>query len=109
MKKLVLCLIGMNLVAVPCYGDIIPTGHPKKSEASRETVKARLQELGETASGAETCVQRLSSDEVAFFANDTSRIQSAGNLYWYEWVCGLFVLVTIGLIAFYLQQQYVDR
>jgi hypothetical protein len=109
MKKLALCLLGIHLAAVPCLADVIPTRHDEKKPEAREAVVERLREMGQAPSTAEDCVARMMPSEVDYFAADTARIQSAGGLYWYEWLFGAITLGTTLGIAIWLQQEYVDR
>ena len=96
MTKTLLCLLAAFTAATPCFADVIPTSYDRKSKEDRQAVQARLEGLGAAPSAAEHRVRHLSPDELAFFAEHPERVQSAGGLYWYEWVGGL---VTLGLCA----------
>lgn len=97
MKKIVLCTLSLHLALVPCLADVIPTRYAEDDAASRKAVQDRLQQIGLSASSADTHVRELTSDEVAYFAHDTGRIQPAGSLYWYEWLFGAVMLgATVG-------------
>ena len=95
MKHLALCLLGLHLVLLPCFADVIPSRRAGGDAASQEAVKARLQQIGMNATDAERHVQDLTSRETAYFAQNPDRIQVAGGLYWYEWVAGVVVVVAV--------------
>jgi hypothetical protein len=98
--KTLLCLLAVITPALPCFADVIPTSYDRKSKADRQAVQSRLEVLGATPSAAELRVQHLSADELAFFAAQPDRVQSAGGLYWYEWLGGAAFLVLLGIIYF---------
>ncbi len=100
MKKAILCLLAAQVGAVPCLADVIPTRRAEKNAAAEEAVKARLAELGASAADAERQVGQLTARELAYFAHDPSRVQSAGALYWYEWVFGAGVIALMAVIYF---------
>ena len=105
MKKTVLCVLALHLAMLPCLADVIPARYGEDSSAAKETVKNRLQELGASKVAAETHTRTLTSDELAYFAQDPSRIQAAGGLYWYEWIIGSATLaITVGLTVFFFQE-----
>lgn len=108
MKKIVLCVLVLHLAAVPCLADVIPARYGQDTtEAAEETVKNRLQELGATENAAETHARILTTDELAYFAQDPSRIQSAGGMYWYEWLIGGATLaITVGITVFYFEEYH---
>jgi len=92
MKKIFLCALGLHLSLLPCFADVIPTRYANDDTAARQAVQGRLQDLGVSPSNADTHVRELTSHELAYFAQDTARIQSAGSLYWYEWLFGAIML-----------------
>ena len=108
MKKLILVVLASQVALTPCFADIIPTRYGEKDPSARDTVKVRLEGLGLTADQADQRVKRLTSDELAFFAGDTDRIQPAGGLYWYEWLIGIPV-VLLGIYLVRIYQTPVDR
>lgn len=91
MKKAALAL-AFWLLALPVLADVIPTSYDRKSGADRQSVQARLESLGSAPSAAEDRVKRLSPEELAYFATRPEGVQSAGRLYWYEWLGGLALL-----------------
>jgi hypothetical protein len=100
MNKLFLCALGLHLAMLPCFADIIPTRYAENDAKARQAVQERLQELGLSVTRADTHVGELTSDELAFFAHDTGRIQPAGALYWYEWLLGaVMVGAVVGVSA----------
>ena len=60
----------------------------KSDAAASNAVKARLVELGMTDATATKQVASMTSKEVAYFAEDTSRVQLVGGLWGEEWVLG---------------------
>lgn len=109
MKKIALCLLGLNFAAVPCLADVIPTRQAEKSPGARQVVVERLRELGQAPSTADDCVARLMPTEVDYFAAHAARIQPAGGMYWYEWLFGAATLGACVGLAVWLQQEHVDR
>lgn len=100
MTKTILCLTAVLLAAAPCLADVVPTQYDTKSKQDRRAVQARLETLGATPAAAEHRVQRLSAQELAFFAAQPERVQAAGGLYWYEWLGGAAMLAAITIIYF---------
>ena len=78
------------------FADVIPSKYDEKSKADRAAVTARLESLG--APAAEERVKQLGADELAFFAGQPERVQSAGGLYWYEFLIGAGVLAVMVII-----------
>ncbi len=109
MKKLFLCALGLHLCLLPCFADVIPSRYADEDAASRQAVQDRLQDLGLSASSAGTHVGELTSDELAYFAHDTARIQPAGSLYWYEWLLGTVMLGAAVGTAVYLHLEHQDH
>ena len=67
----------------------------------------RLQDLGASELAAGTHVRTMTSDEMAYFSKDTNRIQSAGGLYWSEWIIGAATLaITVGITVFYFEEYH---
>ncbi len=97
MRNALLCLLALQLAAVPCLADVIPTTYDETSPSQQKAVQARLEELGSSPGAAEHRVKRMGAEELAYFAAEPDRIQAAGALYWYEWVIGAGFL---GLLAF---------
>jgi hypothetical protein len=95
--KAILCLTALLTAAAPCLADVIPTRYDTKSKDDRQAVQARLEGLGSTPAAAEHRVRHLSADELAFFAADPERVQSAGGLYWYEWLGGAAFLAILAI------------
>lgn len=87
----------------PWLADVIPSSYGQKSSDQRAVVKARLESLG--APSAEERVKRLSPDELSFFAAHPERIQSAGGLWWYEFLFGLVFAVVVVLVYILLEDQ----
>jgi hypothetical protein len=98
--KALLCLMAVLTAAVPCFADVVPTQYDRKSKEDRQAVQARLEGLGASPAAAEQRVRHLSSEDLAFFAAQPERVQSAGGLYWYEWVGGAAFLVVLAVIYF---------
>ena len=99
MKKAALAL-GFWTLALPCLADVIPTSYDRKAAADRETVQSRLESLGSAPAAAEDRVKRLTPEELAYFAARPDGVQSAGRLYWYEWLGGLALLGALTFIYF---------
>lgn len=100
MKKALLSLAVVLTAAAPCFADVIPTQYDTKAKGDRQAVQARLEGLGAAPSAAELRVKHLSSDELAFFASNPERVQSAGGLYWYEWLGGAGFLAVLAIAYF---------
>lgn len=100
MTKALLCLTALLATAAPCLADVVPTQYDTKSKQDRQAVQARLETLGSTPAAAEQRVRQLSADELAFFAARPERVQSAGGLYWYEWLGGAAFLGVLTIIYF---------
>ena len=98
MTKPILCLLALLTASVPCLADVVPTQYDQKSKAERASVQSRLEQLGSAPEAAAQRVRELSHDDLAFFASRPERLQSAGGLYWYEWVGGLVVLGGLTII-----------
>ena len=109
MKKTLLCILGLHLAWVPCFADVIPSKYDQKDPAARQAVQERLQGFGVDRSSADLRVRQLSENELAYFAHDTSRLQPAGGLYWYEWLLGAVVLAGITLTAVWLLHEYNEQ
>jgi hypothetical protein len=92
MSKTFLCALGLHLAMLPCVADVIPTRHAESDAKARQAVQERLQELGLSVTRANTHAGELTSDEAAYFAHDSARLQPAGALYWYEWLFGAAML-----------------
>ncbi len=100
MRKALLCLLAIQVGAVPCLADVIPTAYDESDPAHRKAVQARLEELGSSPAAAEQRARHMGAQELAWFAADTDRIQSAGALYWYEWLIGAGFLAILTFIYF---------
>lgn len=100
MTKALLCLTAALTMAAPCLADVVPTQYDSKSAKDRQTVQSRLETLGSSPAAAEQRVRQLSADELAFFAAQPERVQSAGGLYWYEWLGGAAFLGVLTIIYF---------
>lgn len=100
MTKTLLCLLALLTASTPCLADVIPMSYDKKSKEDRQAVQARLEVLGATPSAAEHRVRHLSPDELVFFAAEPDRVQSAGGLYWYEWLLGAATLGACAIVYF---------
>ena len=100
MTKALLCLTAVLLAASPCLADVVPTQYDTKSKQDRQAVQSRLETLGSSPAAAEQRVRQLSADDLAFFASQPERVQSAGGLYWYEWIGGLAFLGILTAIYF---------
>ncbi len=100
MTKAILCLTAVLATAAPCLADVVPTQYDSKSAKDRQAVQARLETLGSTPAAAEQRVRQLSADDLAFFAAQPERVQSAGGLYWYEWIGGAAFLGVLTIIYF---------
>lgn len=98
MKKLLLGIVTFHLALLPCFADVIPTRRVDSDSAAEQKVQARLQQLGVSATDAARQVRDLSVEETNYFAQDTTRVQYAGGLYWYEWVGGLLLIVIVAAI-----------
>jgi hypothetical protein len=107
MKRPVLCVLALHLALLPCFADVIPSRRAEKDASSEQAVKARLEQLGMNATSAERHVQDLTSNELAFFAQNPDRVQVAGGLYWYEWLAGVgvIVIVTATIIALHIETE----
>lgn len=97
MTKALLSLTAFLTAAAPCFADVIPTQYDTKSKDDRQAVRSRLEGLGSTPSAAEHRVRQLSAEELAFFAAHPERVQSAGGLYWYEWLGGAAFLAVLAI------------
>lgn len=100
MTKALLCLTAVLIAASPCLADVVPTAYDTKSTSDRHAVRERLESLGSAPEAADLRVRHLSPDELAFFAADPERIQSAGGLYWYEWLGGAAFLAGLAIAYF---------
>ena len=100
MTKTLLCLLAVLTASTPCLADVIPTSYDQKSKADRQAVQSRLEDLGSAPAAAELRVRHLSADELAFFAAQPERVQSAGGLYWYEWLGGAAFLGILAVMYF---------
>jgi hypothetical protein len=98
--KALLCLTAFLIAAGPCFADVIPAQYDTKSKEDRRAVQARLEGLGSAPDAAALRVQHLSADELAFFAANPDRVQSAGGLYWYEWLGGAAFLGILAVMYF---------
>jgi hypothetical protein len=99
-KNALICLLALQVAAVPCFADVIPTRYDDADRAQQKAVQARLQDLGASPQAAEHRARQMSQDELAFFSADSARIQSAGALYWYEWLIGAAFLGILTVIYF---------
>lgn len=97
MTKALLCLTAVLVAASPCLADVVPSSYDAKSTSDRQAVRERLQSLGSAPEAADLRVRHLSADELAFFAAQPERIQSAGGIYWYEWLGGVAFLAAIAI------------
>jgi hypothetical protein len=109
MNKLFLCALALNLAMLPCYADVIPTRHAESDAKARQAVQERLQELGLSVTRADTHVGELTSDELAYFAHNSARIQPAGALYWYEWLFGAAMLGACIATGVWLYMEHSDH
>ena len=109
MKKPFLCLLSLSLALLPCAADVIPTRYGKTSPIAQKTVKAQLVEQGLTTSDAQTRIDRLTSDELAFFSGNSASVQAAGSLYYYEWAIGATVLGIIASIGLSMHVARADQ
>ena len=100
MKRLALAVLALHLALLPCFADVIPSKYDDRNPQQQKAVQSRMEALGMSPSNAEHRVNRLDSDELAFFAHNPDRIQPAGGLYWYEWVGGAAVLT--GIVLFWV-------
>lgn len=100
MKNALICLLALQVAAVSCFADVIPTKYDETNPSQQKAVQARLQELGSSPQAAEERAKRMGAEELAYFAADTNRIQVAGSLYWYEWLIGAAVLGILTFIYF---------
>ena len=98
MKRLALAVLALHLALLPCFADVIPSKYDDRNPQQQKAVQSRMEALGMSPANAEHRVNRLDSDELAYFARNTDRIQPAGGLYWYEWLGGAVVLgIVVGL------------
>lgn len=97
MRNALLCLLALQAAAVPCLADVIPTKYDDMNPAHQKAVQARLEDLGSSPAAAAHRVKQMGQEELAYFAAGPDRIQSAGSLYWYEWLIGA---ATLGLLTF---------
>jgi len=95
MKKLLLGVVTVHLALLPCFADVIPTRRAETNPDSEQKIKSRLEALGMSAVDADRHVRDLSPEDANYFAQDTSRVQFAAGLYWYEWVGGLVLLTAL--------------
>lgn len=109
MKKIALCLLGLQLALAPAYADVIPSKHEEKDAGAAQAVAERLQTLGLSVAGAQQRVNELSSESLAYFGQDPARIQPAAGLYWYEFLLGAAVLAGATIIYLTIQGDYNDQ
>lgn len=109
MKKIFLCTLVLHLVLLPCFADVIPTRYADNDAPARQAVQGRLQELGLSVSNADTHVRELTSDELAYFAANTGRIQPAGALYWYEWLLGAVMVGAVVGVSVWIYMEHSDH
>lgn len=100
MRNALLCLLALQVMAVPCLADVIPTQYDQTNPAQQKAVQARLQELGSSPGAAEHRAKLMGPEELAYFGAQPDRIQSAGALYWYEWLIGAAFLGVLAFIYF---------
>lgn len=100
MKTPLLCLLAVLTAAAPCFADVVPTQYDAKSPEDRAAVQSRLETLGASPAAAELRVRQLSASDLAFFAAQPERVQSAGGLYWYEWLGGAVTLGVLTILYF---------
>jgi hypothetical protein len=98
--KALLCLTAVLVAASPCLADVVPSSYDSKPTSDRQAVRERLESLGSSPDVADLRVRHLSADELAFFAAHPERIQSAGGLYWYEWLGGAAFLAALAIAYF---------
>lgn len=98
MKKPLLGVVVSLLAALPCRADIIPTRRIERNPAAEQKVKTRLEQLGLSPQEADRQVGELSPRDMAYFAENPERVQSAAGLYWYEWLGGLAFAAIIAAI-----------
>ena len=67
--------------------------------SATEKLKNRLLELGVTGATADHQIGSLTSKEIAFFAEDTSRVQLVVGLWGEEWVIGGTYLGAVGVVG----------
>lgn len=98
-SRLLVAAAVAGLVVPPAWADVIPTQHAEESDAPAK-VEARLAHLGVAAGEARERAASLSPEAAAYFAQDTNRLQAAGqemwggqsdNLWW-EWLFGAAML-----------------
>ncbi len=91
MKKLASVLTAVA-VAILLPGSFSWADHApskrKSDAAASDKVKARLVQLGMADSAASKQVAAMTSKEIAYFAEDPSRVQLVGGLWGEEWVLG---------------------
>jgi opacity protein-like surface antigen len=87
--------------------DVVP---PRKEKAGRDaaSVEARLATLGVDAATAKASAERLTSDELRYFSEDPSRIQTVGGLTWYEVLGGVVVGTAVAAAAFLLAEHAIQ-
>jgi hypothetical protein len=84
------------LIPGTAWADVVPPRR-EKSDRDARRVENRLASLGVTPAVARTSADQLTSAELSFFAEDSSRIQAVGGLTAGEWLAGAAFL---GLLAF---------
>ncbi len=86
---LLLCALAMGVILPGrvLWADHVPSKRSRDAAAAAK-VESRLLELGATAEAASRQVGSLTSEELAFFAADRSRIQVVAGLSGEEWLMG---------------------
>jgi hypothetical protein len=101
MKRLMWTMLIVAAAATPGAADVIPTRRVDQNPAAERAVKARLEQLGVSATEAQHQVQALTPDEAGYFARNPERIQSAGALTWDEWVLGFVGFVFFAGVGYF--------
>jgi len=108
-SRLILAMAVVGLFAAPLRADVIPSRRAESTDASQK-VQGRLVQLGLTPDQAVGQAQQLTDREAAYFAQNPSRVQIAGqepfggqsdNLWW-EWVFGIAALAGAVFWGIYL-------
>jgi len=99
--RVVASVLGFLLLIQPgiASADVVPA---RKAKADRDAAKVedRLAALGVDTATAKSSADRLTPDELKFFAEDSSRIQNVGGLTAGEWVGGGVFLGLMGFLYF---------
>ena len=81
------------------WADVAPA-RKAKADKNAVAVERRLVTIGVDAATAKASAERLTPSELAYFAEDPTRLNNMGGLTWGEWMGGGFLLFLVGGIYF---------